>query len=97
MASGMTAGTALVEFDDVKLPANHLMGEEGKDLKVIMSNFNHDRFSMICFTTRWMRRITEECFKWTHQRRVFGKLLVDQPAIRQKLARMISMTEACQS
>jgi len=96
MAYGTTAATALIEFDDVKVPANHLLGEEGKGLKVIMSNFNHERFSMICFTTRWMRTITEECFKWTHQRVVFGKPLINQPVIRQKLARMISMTEACQ-
>jgi len=40
------------------------------------------------------RRITEESFKWAHQRKVFGKPLIEQPVIRQKLAFMISRVEA---
>jgi alkylation response protein AidB-like acyl-CoA dehydrogenase len=33
---------------------------------------------------RMMRVVTEECMKWSNQRKVFGKQLVDQPVIRQK-------------
>lgn len=39
----------------------------------------------------------EECLKWTHQRIVFGKPLISQPVIRQKLARMIGLVEANQA
>lgn len=35
--------------------------------------------------------------KWSNQRIVFGKPLNSQPVIRAKLAKMIQMTEACQS
>lgn len=44
-----------------------------------------------------MRTVVEECLKWSHQRIVFGKRLIDQPVIRQKLAKMIALTEAHQS
>jgi alkylation response protein AidB-like acyl-CoA dehydrogenase len=44
-----------------------------------------------------MRSVTEECLKWCHQRIIFGKRLIDQPAIRQKLGRMISLVEANQA
>src|ERR1700761_7589416 len=64
---------------------------------VIMSNFNHERWAMACSVIRWMRTVVEECLKWSNQRLVFGKPLVSQPVIRQKLAKMISLTEACQS
>lgn len=30
------------------------------------------------------RSIVEECLKWSNQRQVFGKQLIDQPVIRQK-------------
>jgi hypothetical protein len=34
--------------------------------------------------TRMMRLVTEECLKWSNQRIVFGKKLIEQPVIRQK-------------
>ena len=36
---------------------------------------------------------SEECFKWCHLRKVFGKPLVEQPVIRAKLAKMINHIE----
>jgi alkylation response protein AidB-like acyl-CoA dehydrogenase len=78
------AGTAFVQFDNVKVPVDHLMGEEDKGFIVIMSNFNHERFGMCCGVIRKQRIIVEECMKWCHQRQIFGKRLIDQPAIRQK-------------
>lgn len=33
---------------------------------------------------RMSRLVTEECIKWSNQRLVFGKRLMDQPVIRQK-------------
>jgi alkylation response protein AidB-like acyl-CoA dehydrogenase len=44
-----------------------------------------------------MRTVVEECLKWSHQRIVFGKRLIDQPVIRQKLAKMIALVESHQS
>ena len=38
--------------------------------------------------------VIEECMKWAHQRQVFGKALIEQPVIRQKLAIMIAEVEA---
>lgn len=35
---------------------------------------------------RGIRFITTECFVWAHVRKVFGKPLISQPVIRQKLA-----------
>jgi alkylation response protein AidB-like acyl-CoA dehydrogenase len=44
-----------------------------------------------------MRLVVEECLKWSHQRIVFGKRLIDQPVVRQKLARMIALCESHQA
>src|ERR1700742_2384722 len=62
-----------------------------------MSNFNHERFMMSCATIRTSRTVTEECLKWANQRLVFGKKLIEEPVIRQKLAKMISHCEANQA
>jgi alkylation response protein AidB-like acyl-CoA dehydrogenase len=47
--------------------------------------------------SRWSRTVLEECLKWAHQRLVFGKPLITQPVIRQKLARMIALVESNQA
>jgi len=92
-----TAGTAYVTFDIVKVPAEHMLGKENKGIQVILSNFNHERWTMVCGSLRLSRSIIEECLKWSNQRQVFGKSLIDQPVIRQKLAKMIALVEANQS
>ncbi|KAJ9156540.1 Acyl-CoA dehydrogenase [Pleurostoma richardsiae] len=91
------AGTAFITFDNVKVPASNLLGKENKGIYVILSNFNHERWTMSCGTIRYGRMIVEESLKWAHQRLVFGKRLIDQPVIRQKLAKMIALVEAHQS
>lgn len=78
------AATAFVEFENVKVPVNYLLGEEDKGFYVIMSNFNHERWSMTALVARWCRTITEECLKWSHQRIVAGKPLIQQAVIRAK-------------
>ncbi|CAH7685051.1 acyl-CoA dehydrogenase/oxidase [Phakopsora pachyrhizi] len=91
------AGTAYVTFDNVKVPVTNLLGAENKGLLVILSNFNHERWIMCCGVIRSSRFITEECFKWAHQRKAFGKPLIALPVIRQKFAQMFSKCEATQS
>jgi alkylation response protein AidB-like acyl-CoA dehydrogenase len=79
------AGTTFVTFDNVKVPVQNLLGDEGKGLKVILSNFNHERWMVTCAGIRMSRTVVEECLKWSNQRQVFGRKLVEQPVIRAKL------------
>eukprot|EP01063_Lacrimia_lanifica_P028808 TRINITY_DN4278_c0_g1_i1.p1 TRINITY_DN4278_c0_g1~~TRINITY_DN4278_c0_g1_i1.p1 ORF type:complete len:524 (+),score=208.10 TRINITY_DN4278_c0_g1_i1:60-1631(+) len=89
------AGTSYVEFKDVKVPVENLMGKEGEGFKLVMHNFNHERWVIILNVLGQSRAIIEDCFKWAKQRKVFGKPLIEQPVIRFKLARMISHMESC--
>lgn len=45
------AGTAYVTFDNVKVPVEHIVGQEDNGLRVIFSNFNHERWAMVCTFT----------------------------------------------
>jgi len=91
------AGTAYVTFDNVKVPIENTLGKENDGLKVILSNFNHERLVMATGSCRAAREIVEQCFKWSSQRKVFGKPLIAQPVIRQHLAEMLQLVEAEQS
>ncbi|TIA81884.1 hypothetical protein E3P89_02053 [Wallemia ichthyophaga] len=92
-----TAGTAYITFDDVKVPVENTLGPEDGGLLVILSNFNHERFVMATASTRSIRFVVEECFKWANQRKVFGKTLLGQPVIRYKLAGMVAKAESLQA
>ncbi|KAI9320961.1 acyl-CoA dehydrogenase/oxidase [Dichotomocladium elegans] len=92
-----SAGTAYVTFENVKVPVENLLGKEGKGFMVVLSNFNHERWVMLTGSTMAARYAIEECFKWSMQRKVFGKRLIDQPVIRNKLAKMIASVESVHS
>jgi alkylation response protein AidB-like acyl-CoA dehydrogenase len=47
----------------------------------IMSNFNHERWSIITGTVAASRNILRETILWANQRKVFGKTLISQPVI----------------
>lgn len=42
MSGSTTAGTAFVNFDDVQVPIDMVVGDRGKGFKYIVSNFNHE-------------------------------------------------------
>ncbi|KAI9473463.1 MAG: acyl-CoA dehydrogenase/oxidase [Benjaminiella poitrasii] len=89
-----SAGTAYVTFENVKVPVGNLLGQENKGFLVVLSNFNHERWVMLTGASMSARLVVEECFKWANQRLVFGKRLVEQPVIRNKLAKMIAGLES---
>jgi len=45
---GKSAGTALVIFENVKVPVKYLIGRENEGFKMIMHNFNHERWMIAC-------------------------------------------------
>mmetsp|Transcript_119884 Transcript_119884/g.208134 ORF Transcript_119884/g.208134 Transcript_119884/m.208134 type:complete len:517 (-) Transcript_119884:64-1614(-) len=89
------AGTAFVTFENAVVPKKYLIGKENKGFPIIMSNFNHERWMICVFCIIRARVVTEEVFKWSMQRKVFGKPLVEQPVIREKLAQMFAGVESC--
>lgn len=91
------AGTAYVVFEDVKVPTENLIGRENAGFLCIMYNFNHERWFITSYVVAGIRGVVEETFKWATQRRAFGKRLIDQPVVRQKMAHMVAELEAVHS
>ena len=96
-AYSSTAGTAYVTFDNVRVPVSYTLGKVNAGMKVILSNFNHERWMICCTSLSAQRKIVEECMKWANQRIVFGKPLNSQAVIRSKLANMIARVESAQN
>lgn len=89
--------TAQLRFDGVRVPASHLLGEEGGGFKIIMGNFNGERLAMSAAALGFAQACYDEALDWARQRQAFGSLLVDKPVIRHKLVDMqmrIASTQA---
>jgi alkylation response protein AidB-like acyl-CoA dehydrogenase len=89
-------GTALVVFDDVKVPVENVLGAENDGFKLIMFNFNHERWMIVQIVVGQARAAVTDALLWARQRKIFGKSLIDQPLIRHKLASAVAALEAVQ-
>mmetsp|Transcript_93308 Transcript_93308/g.237458 ORF Transcript_93308/g.237458 Transcript_93308/m.237458 type:complete len:453 (+) Transcript_93308:115-1473(+) len=89
-----SSGTTYITFEDVKVPVGNLIGKENQGFKMIMNNFNHERFAICCMTNRFSRVCLEESLKFASKRKTFGKALVQHDVIRWKLAEMARHVEA---
>jgi alkylation response protein AidB-like acyl-CoA dehydrogenase len=95
-AGGMSA-TTYVTFEDVKVPAEYLVGEEGMGFKYTMSNFNHERLWIAFQAVRGSRICLEDTMKWCQKREAFGKTLIEQPVVRHKFGHMARQIDGLQS
>lgn len=58
-----TAGTAFVTFDKARVPVSNTLGQVGKGISIIFSNFNHERWMVTASSLGAQRLVVEECLK----------------------------------
>ncbi|MFC6284541.1 MULTISPECIES: acyl-CoA dehydrogenase family protein [Polaromonas] len=84
----LCSDTALLRFDGVRVPARYLLGEESEGFRIIMGNFNAERFGMSAAALGFSHACYDEALSWARQRKTFGSPLVGHQAIRHKLVDM---------
>ena len=89
--------TAELFFDQVRVPAAYLLGQENQGFKVIMNNFNDERMSMSVAMEACARVCLEEAVGWARERKTFGSRLADHQVIRHKIADMKRIINATQA
>jgi len=89
-----SAGTTFIELDDVKVPVENLIGEEGMGMKYVMTNFNHERLAIAIGATRQSRIALAAAMEYVLKREAFGKALIEQPVVRHRLAKCGAMLES---
>lgn len=80
-------GTTYIELDNVKVPTSNLIGQEGDGLRIILTNFNHERLTIAVGVTRQARMALSAAFQYCLKRDAFGKKLIEQPVVRHRLAK----------
>jgi len=93
--SGQAAGGAsMVDLDDVRVPVSHRLGAEGGGFKIIMTNFNRERYIMAVGCNRKARTCLSAALEYACERETFGKPLLANQVIAAKFATLARQIEA---
>ncbi|MCP4963144.1 MAG: acyl-CoA dehydrogenase [Actinomycetia bacterium] len=84
----LSSDTATLYFDDVRVPADQLLGEEGTGFSMIVNNFNAERIDMAAQSIAFSRVCFNEALAWARERSTFGRKLAEHQVIRHKLVEM---------
>lgn len=85
--SGVNAsGSTYIDFDEVEVPVQNLLGEENRGFDIVMSNFNHERLWLACTSLRMARVCVQDAFEHAMRRETFGKPLIANQVIVSKFA-----------
>ena len=93
----LCSDTATLHFDNVRVPARYLLGEEGAGFRMVMGNFNGERVGLAAGALGFAQACLDEALAWSRERKTFGAALIEHQAVRHKLVDMqmrIASTEA---
>ena len=80
-------------FEDVRVPAENLIGEEGEGFIYQMKQFQHERFSALPLTYVVCRDVIDFTVDYIKQRVVFGKPLISRQVLRHRIADWLTEIE----
>ena len=88
------ADTAEIVFENVEVPAENRIGEEGMGFMLAMTVFDHSRPGVAAGAVGVARRALEECVKYAKERHTFNVPIWQHQAIGHKIADMAMNIEA---
>ena len=86
---GIRAGnTGELFFEDVRVPVENRLGEEGEGFKIAMSALDNGRFTVAAGAVGLIQACMEASVKYCHERETFGKPIGEHQLVGQMLAKM---------
>lgn len=86
---GVRAGnTGGVVFENVEIPVENRIGEEGEGFKIAMFALDQGRYTVAAGAAGLIRACLDESVRYAKERKTFGKPLAEHQLIKQKIAQM---------
>ena len=80
--------TSLVQFDDCKVPADHLIGEEGKGFSYAMAGLDGGRLNIAASALGAAQCALDKSLQYMKERKAFGKSISEFQALQFRIADM---------
>jgi alkylation response protein AidB-like acyl-CoA dehydrogenase len=89
--------TAEITFEDVRVPAKNLLGEENAGFRYIMQGFEGERLVLSVIACSQMRLMFETAKEWGHDRKAFGQPLLGFQVWQHRLADVLANITAAEA
>ena len=84
------SNTAMLVFDNYRIPKAHLIGERGRGFGYAMHMLNGGRVTIGAWSTGVAQGAFEKLLRYAHERSLFGKRLADLDNTKRELAQMLT-------
>jgi len=89
--------TAMVQFDDCRVPVSNLVGSEGQGFKIAMSGLDGGRLNIGACSLGGAQRCLDETVTYVKERKQFGQSIADFQNTQFKLAEMATKLAAARA
>ncbi len=83
-----SSDTAIIFFDNVRVPANHLIGQEGRGFIYQMEQFQEERLFLSASILVCLEKCVSETAAYARQRKAFGGSILDNQVVQFRLAQL---------
>ncbi|ROO84489.1 hypothetical protein EDD29_2014 [Actinocorallia herbida] len=95
---GLTgSATVTVRLEDVRVPADHLVGAEGQGLAIALAALDAGRLGIAAVATGLSQAALDHAVAYAKQREAFGKAIIDHQGLGFLLADMAAATETARA
>jgi citronellyl-CoA dehydrogenase len=89
-----SSDTALIHFDDVRVPQRHLIGQEGLGFMYQMLQFQEERLWGAANAIKGLENAVRVTIEYTRSRKTFGRPVIDNQVVHFTLAELTTEIEA---
>jgi alkylation response protein AidB-like acyl-CoA dehydrogenase len=82
------SNTGWIAMNDVRVPKENRLGEEGEGFKVAMSALDNARYTVAAGASGGIRAVMEASLRYSQERQTFGKKIAEHQLVQQMLAKM---------
>jgi citronellyl-CoA dehydrogenase len=90
----LSSDTAVLFFEDCRIPARYLLGEENQGFYHVMTNFQGERLVAAIGAVQGMQQLVEEALRYGNERSAFGKPLSKFQVWRHRFVEHLTAIEA---
>ncbi len=91
------SNTGELVFEDVEVPFENRLGEEGKGVEILMSGLDYERVVLAAGPVGIMAACLDTVVPYVHERKQFGQAIGEFQLVQGKLADMYATTNACRA
>ncbi|MEU8801553.1 acyl-CoA dehydrogenase family protein [Spirillospora sp. NPDC048819] len=93
----MGSTTATVRFEDARVPAGNLIGDEGQGLSIALAGLDAGRLGIAAVATGLSQAALDTAVAYAREREAFGKAIIDHQGLAFVLADMAAAVESARA